>query len=89
MKYSDLTLENLRGHVEAINVLSNEGDIYTAQAVIQGIGYTIESRDTGLPMIFHSYIEAKREFRQLGELPIKLEAGAVHDEMVGEDDRMQ
>ena len=89
MKFSDLTLENLRGHVEAINVLSNEGDIYTAQAIIHGIGYTIESRETGLPMVFHSYIEAKREFQQLGELPIKLQPEAVHDEMVGENDRLQ
>ena len=89
MKYSDLTLENLRGRVEAINVMSNEGDIYTAQAVIHGIGYTIESRETGLPMVFHSFVEAKREFRSLGELPIRLEPGGVHDEMVGEDDQLQ
>ncbi len=88
MKYSDLTLENLRGHVEAINVMSNEGDIYTAQAVIHGIGYTIESKETGLPMVFHSFVEAKREFQSLGELPIRLEQEAVHDEMVGEKDRI-
>ncbi|MEH6624986.1 MAG: DUF6482 family protein [Motiliproteus sp.] len=89
MKYSDLTLENLRGHVEAINVLSNEGDIYTAQAVIHGIGYTIESKETGMPMVFHSYIEAKREFQHLGELPIRLETPDVYDEMVGEKDQLQ
>ncbi len=89
MKYSDLTLENLRGRVEAIQVLSNEGDIYTAQAVVHGIGYTIESRETGLPMVFHSFIEAKREFEHLGDLPIRLEQAAVHDEMVGENDQLQ
>ncbi|MCW8883898.1 MAG: DUF6482 family protein [Motiliproteus sp.] len=89
MKYSDLTLENLRGHVEAINVLSNEGDIYTAEAVIHGIGYTIEAKATGLPMVFHSFIEAKREFEHLGELPIRLETTEVFDEMVGERENLQ
>lgn len=86
MKYSDFALEAQRGRVSAINILSNEGDIYTAEAVIHGKGYTIERRDSKDPLVFHSYREAKREFARLGDMPVELQQSSAYEEMVGEPD---
>ena len=69
------------GKVDAINILSNEGDIYTAEAVIQGHAYTLEADHDHHPLIFHSLIEAKRSFERY-TVPIRLEFREVYDEMI-------
>ncbi|WP_207061448.1 DUF6482 family protein [Motiliproteus sp. SC1-56] len=84
MKYSDFTEEAQQGRVSAINILSNEGDIYTAEAVIHGTGYTIERRDSAEPLCFHSYREAKQQFEFLKNTPVRLQPSHAYEEMVGE-----
>ncbi len=83
MKVHEFELAMVRGNVDSINIISNEGDIYTAQAMIQGQGYTLEQRGSVEPLVFHSYIEAKRNFDRYKQVPLYLQQSDVHDEMVG------
>ncbi|WP_210394636.1 DUF6482 family protein [Motiliproteus sediminis] len=69
------------GRVEAVNILSNEGDIYTASALIRGKEHTLENDDSRQPLVFHSYIEAKRRFEDY-RVPLTLKQSEVYDEMV-------
>lgn len=69
------------GRVEAVNILSNEGDIYTASALIRGKEHTLEQDDNHRPLVFHSYIEAKRRFEEY-RVPLALKPSEVYDEMV-------
>ncbi|WP_421863768.1 DUF6482 family protein [Motiliproteus sp.] len=71
----------LSGTVDAVIILSNEGDIYTAEVVIHGRSHTLESTDSHQPLVFHSYREAKRSFASYS-VPIRLEASQVYDEMI-------
>lgn len=73
------------GKVESINILSNEGDIYTAQAVINGHQHTLESDSSRKPLVFHSFIEAKREFKRYA-VPLRLTPHDVYDEMIDQAD---
>ncbi|MEH6823523.1 MAG: DUF6482 family protein [Motiliproteus sp.] len=72
------------GKVESINILSNEGDIYTAQVVIDGRQYTLEKDSSHQPLVFHSFIEAKREFERYA-VPLTIEPSDVDDQMVNRE----
>ena len=84
MDVKTIGFEVNNGHVDAIHILSNEGDIYTAQAVIRGRIHTIEHDDSRQPMVFHSYVEAKRQFKGF-KVPVALQPSLVYDEMVSTD----
>ncbi len=79
-----LMLELSSGKVDSINILSNEGDIYTAEVVVQGREYTLEVEDSHTPLVFHSYIEAKRQLAAYA-VPLQLKASYVYDEMVSRE----
>ncbi len=83
MKVHEFELAMVRGKVDSINIISNEGDIYTAQAMIKGLGYTLEQKGSAEPLVFHSYIEAKRSFDRYKQVPLYLQQNDIHDEMVG------
>jgi hypothetical protein len=85
MRFQAIAQRARQGHVDAVKILSNEGDIYTAEAMIQGETHVVETRHSDAPMVFHSYVEAKRELGHLGDLPIQLEQRELDDEMVGEE----
>ncbi len=87
MKFAEFTHEARLGHIEAIHVHSNEGDIYTADIVIKGKRYPLETGGSTGPRVFHSFREAKQAFEDYPEVPIQLEQSGVYDEMVGEHDR--
>lgn len=88
MKFVEFTHEARMGHVDAIHLHSNEGDIYTAEAVIKGRPYLLESKQEKGPWVFHSFREAKQAFEDYPEVPISLEQRDVYDEMVGEHDKL-
>jgi len=78
-------LEVQLGHVEGIHILSNEGDIYTAAAVIRGREHTLEQDSSHQPMVFHSFIEAKRRFKAY-PVPVTLQPSPAYDEMGGAEE---
>jgi len=80
MDVKALGLEVQVGRVDAIHIRSNEGDIYTASAVIHGREHTLEQDGSHQPVVFHSYIEAKRRLGHYA-IPVTLEPSAVYDEM--------
>lgn len=69
------------GRIAGIKIISNEGDIYTAHAVVGNQLHTLNQNESGKPWIFRSYIAAKRALSSCA-VPIALETSAVYDEMV-------
>ncbi len=81
MNVSALRNQVNNGKVAAIKIMSNEGDIYTAQAVVGNELHTLNLDESGKPWVFHSYVEAKRALSSCA-VPIALETSTVYDEMV-------
>ena len=72
----------ISGDVTSIRIMSNEGDIYTAEAWVGNQLHTLQHQDSSRPWIFRSYIEAKRALKPY-RVPLILETSRVYEEMVG------
>lgn len=70
------------GDIDGIRIISNEGDIYTAEALVGNQVHTLNRQDSGQAWVFRSYIEAKRALKTY-QVPLMLETSHVYEEMVG------